>query len=91
MAAADPKLEIELVGGASGSHVRMSRDIVAETQIALWGVESLLMNEPRVTFDFSAVTSIDGTGLETVLSLMDSVRLYGGIPSSAASGIRCSR
>jgi ABC-type transporter Mla MlaB component len=78
MPAADPKLEIELVGSASGSHVRISGDIVAETRIALWGVESLLVNEPRVTFDFSAVTSIDATGLETVLSLLASVRLRGG-------------
>jgi hypothetical protein len=62
MFTADPKLDIELVGGATGSHVRISGDIVAGTGTALWGIESLLMNETRVTFDFSVVTSIDGSG-----------------------------
>jgi ABC-type transporter Mla MlaB component len=75
---ADPKLDIELVGGVRGSHVRMSGDIVSGTRTAIWGIESLLMNEARVTFDLSDVTSMDGVGLEALLSLMDSVRVHGG-------------
>ena len=73
-----PSLDVELVCGVSGSQVCVRGDIVEQTRIALWGVESLLLNEPRVIFDFSAVTSIDGAGLEAVLALMDSVRAHGG-------------
>ncbi len=74
----DPRLDIELLGDVSGSQVRMTGDVVAQTSTALWGIEPILMNEARVTFDLSAVTSIDGAGLEAVLSLMDSVRSFGG-------------
>jgi ABC-type transporter Mla MlaB component len=83
-----PRLHIELVCLMSGSHVRMCGEVVVETVTVLWGIESLLLNETRVTFDFSAVTSIDSAGLEAVLDVMNSVRASGGRVATGCDGLR---
>jgi ABC-type transporter Mla MlaB component len=83
----NPQLDIEFVCLLTGTYVRMRGEVVVQTRTALWGAESLLVNEARVTFDFSAVTSIDSAGLETVLSLMDGVRSHGGTVVITCDGL----
>jgi anti-anti-sigma factor len=89
--AESPKLHIELVCLMNGSLVRMNGELVVQTLTALWGVESLLVNEARVTFDLLGVTSIDSAGLEAVLGLMDSVRGRGGKVVIGCAGLRVDR
>jgi ABC-type transporter Mla MlaB component len=75
---ATPLLEIELMEIANGCLARLSGDLVAETRAGLWTIEPMLANEARVSLDVSGVTSIDGSGLEAALRLMNAVHTSGG-------------
>jgi len=72
-----PFLEIELIVRPYGCVARLTGDLIGETMAGLWGIESILINEVETAFDFSAVRTIDGAGLEAVLQLMNVVRSMG--------------
>jgi ABC-type transporter Mla MlaB component len=84
-----PFLEIELVEISNGCLARFSGDLVAETRAGLWSIEPMLANEVRVALDVSGVTSIDGSGLEAALRLMNAVHTFGG--TVTFGGEKCSR
>jgi len=73
-----PLLEIELVEISNGCLARFSGDIVAGTRAGLWSIEPMLAIEVRVALDFSGVTSIDGSGLEAALRLINAIHTSGG-------------
>jgi ABC-type transporter Mla MlaB component len=84
-----PFLEIELVEISKGCLARFSGDLVAETRAGLWSIEPMLVNEVRVALDVSGVTSIDGSGLEAALRLINTVHTFGG--TVTFGGEQCSR
>jgi ABC-type transporter Mla MlaB component len=53
-------------------------DLVAETTGVLWGMEPILRNEPRVSFDLSGITSVDRAGLGAALKLVEALHALGG-------------
>jgi ABC-type transporter Mla MlaB component len=80
-----PKLEIELMDGPLGCIVLLRGDLLAETQIGLWSVEPILINEVGVSLDISGVTTIDSVGLGAILTLISSVQSSG---RAASIGMR---
>jgi ABC-type transporter Mla MlaB component len=84
-----PFLEIELVEISKGCLARLSGDLVGETRAGLWSIEPMLANEVRVALDVSGVTSIDGSGLEAALRLINTVHTFGG--TVTFDGEQCSR
>jgi ABC-type transporter Mla MlaB component len=81
-----PKLEIELMDGPLGCTALLTGDLLAETQVGLWSVESILLNEATVSLDLSGVTTIDSVGLEAILTLISSVQSSGRAISIGARG-----
>src|SRR5580692_9987176 len=69
-----PNLEIELMDGPLGCIALLRGDLLAETQVGLWSVEPILINEVGVSLDLSGVTTIDSVGLEAILTLITSVQ-----------------
>jgi hypothetical protein len=73
-----PLFEVELAESPSGYLARFRGDLVAETLGVLWGIEPILLNEPRVSLDLSGVTSVDRAGLEAALKLVEALHTFGG-------------
>jgi anti-anti-sigma regulatory factor len=72
-----PNLEIELMDGPLGCIALLRGDLLAETQVGLWSVEPILINEVGVSLDLSGVTTIDSVGLGAILALISSVQSSG--------------
>jgi ABC-type transporter Mla MlaB component len=72
-----PSLEIELMHGPRGCIALLRGDLLAETQVGLWSVEAILINEAGVSLDISGVTTIDSVGLGAILALISSVQSSG--------------
>jgi ABC-type transporter Mla MlaB component len=81
-----PKLEIELIDGPLGCIALLTGDLLAETQVGLWSVEPILLNEVAVSLDLSGVTTIDSVGLAAILALISSVQSSGRALSIGARG-----
>jgi len=73
-----PLLEIELAESPAGYVAQFRGDLVAETTGALWGIERLLLNEPRVSLDLSGVRSVDRAGLKAALRFVEALHAFGG-------------
>jgi len=71
-------LQVELVEVPRGYLARFRGDLVAETTGVLWGIEPILLNETRVSLDFSGVTSVDQAGLKATLNLVEALHACGG-------------
>ncbi len=72
-----PLLEVELAESPGGYLARFRGDPVAETMAVLWGIEPMLLNETRVSFDVSGVTSVDQAGLKAALKLVGALHTFG--------------
>lgn len=79
-----PRLEVELAESPGGYLARFRGDLVADTMAVLWGIEPILLNETRVSFDVSGVTSVDQAGLKAALKLVEALHTCGGHLSFAA-------
>jgi hypothetical protein len=72
-----PLLEVELAESPSGFLARFRGDLVAETIGVLIGIEPILLNETRVSFDLSEIRSVDQAGLKAALKLVASLHALG--------------
>ena len=73
-----PLLEIELASSPGGFIAQFRGDLVAETTGALWGIERLLLNEPRVSLDRSGIRSVDRAGPKGTLKFVETLHGFGG-------------
>ena len=84
-----PFLEIELVEISKGCLARLSGDLVGETRAGLWSIEPMLAERSPCRHRCVGMTSIDGSGLEAALRLINTVHTFGG--TVTFDGERCSR